>query len=73
MLHIDEKLTESVFNILCNALRDDGVLYASYKYGDGTQKKGDRLFNNYDESTFENVIDKGIELKPASSHNFAVL
>ena len=57
LLHIDKKLTESVFNILCNALRDNGVLYASYKYGKGTSILGDRYYNNYDETSFAEVID----------------
>ena len=57
LLHIDKKLTESVFNILCNALRDDGVLYASYKYGKGTSILEDRYYNNYDEISFAEVID----------------
>ena len=57
LLHIDKKLTESVFNILCNALRDDGVLYASYKYGKGTSILEDRYYNNYDETSFAEVID----------------
>ena len=57
LLHIDKKLTESVFNILCNALRDNGVLYASYKYGKGTSILEDRYYNNYDETSFAEVID----------------
>lgn len=57
LLHIDKKLTESVFNILCNALRDNGVLYASYKYGKGTSILEDRYYNNYDEISFAEVID----------------
>jgi len=57
LLHIDKNLTESVFNILCNALRDDGVLYASYKYGKGTSILEDRYYNNYDETSFAEVID----------------
>ena len=57
LLHIDKKLTESVFNILCNALRDDGVLYASYYYGKGTSILEDRYYNNYDETSFAEVID----------------
>ncbi|SVC34345.1 uncharacterized protein METZ01_LOCUS287199, partial [marine metagenome] len=57
LLHIDKKLTESVFNILCNALRDDGVLYASYNYGKGTSILEDRYYNNYDETSFAELID----------------
>ena len=57
LLHIDKTLTESVYNILCNALIDGGVLYASYKYGKGTSILEDRYYNNYDEKSFTEMID----------------
>ena len=57
LLHIDKTLTESVYNILCNALIDGGVLYASYKYGKGTSIVEDRYYNNYDETSFAEMID----------------
>jgi len=57
LLHIDKTLTESVYNILCNALIDGGVLYASYKYGKGTSIVEDRYYNNYDETSFTEMID----------------
>tara|TARA_B100000315_G_scaffold3596_1_gene3532 strand:- start:43 stop:636 length:594 start_codon:yes stop_codon:yes gene_type:complete len=57
LLHIDKTLTESVYNILCNALIDGGVLYASYKYGKGTSILEDRYYNNYDETSFAEMID----------------
>ena len=63
LLHIDEGSTEDVLSNLGKALKTDGCLYASYKYGNGIQTKGDRLFNNYDESTFEGVVDNVIELE----------
>jgi len=63
LLHIDKKLTESVFNILCNALRDDGVLYASYQYGKGISILEDRYYNNYDERSFAEVIENVNNLK----------
>lgn len=63
LLHVDEDSTEDVLSNLGKALKTDGCLYASYKYGNGTLIKGDRLFNNYDESTFEGVVDNVIELE----------
>jgi len=57
LLHIDKTLTESVYYILCNALMDGGVLYASYKYGKGTSILEDRYYNNYDEKSFTEMID----------------
>ena len=58
----DEEILTIIEN-LSRALKTNGCLYASYKYGNGTNTKGDRLFNNYDENTFENVIDNVIELE----------
>ena len=63
LLHVDEGSTKDVLSNLGKALKTDGCLYASYKHGNGTQIKGDRLFNNYDESTFEGVVDNVIELE----------
>ena len=57
LLHIDKTLTESVYNILCNALIDGGVLYASYKYGKGISILEERYYNNYDEKSFTEMID----------------
>ena len=57
LLHIDKTLTKSVYHILCNALIDGGVLYASYKYGKGTSILEDRYYNNYDEKSFTEMID----------------
>jgi len=63
LLHVDEGSTEDVLSNLGKALKTDGCLYASYKYGDGAQIKGDRFFNNYDESTFEEVVDNVVEFE----------
>ena len=63
LLHINESLTKDVLSKLGEALKVDGFLYASYKYGYGMQKKGERLFNNYDEVELRKVIDKVNELE----------
>ncbi len=61
-MDIDEDSAEDVLNNLDKASKSDGHLYVSYKNGNVTQTKGDRLFNNYDESTFQEVVDNVIEL-----------
>ena len=63
LLHVDKGSTEDLLSNLGKALKTDGCLYASYKYGDGAQIKGDRFFNNYDESTFEEVVDNVVEFE----------
>ena len=61
-MDIDEDSAEDVLNNLDKASKSDGYLYVSYKNGNGTQTKGYRLFNNYDDSTFQEVVDNVIEL-----------
>ena len=56
LLHIDESITKGVISKLGKALKKDGVLYASYKYGKGTYKNGLRFFNNYNERDFKKLI-----------------
>jgi len=67
LLHVDKGSTEDLLSNLGKALKTDGCLYASYKYGDGAQIKGDRFFNNYDESTFEEVVDNVVEFEIENS------
>ena len=56
LLHIEKKLTEKVLISLVNALKKNGVLYASYKYGANTSILEGRYYNNFDESSFGAVI-----------------
>lgn len=63
LLHVDKGSTENLLSNLGKALKTDGCLYASYKYGDGAQINGDRFFNNYDESTFEEVVANVVEFE----------
>jgi hypothetical protein len=45
-----------VLKRLWNALRVDGILYASFKYGEGIRIDKDRLFFNYEETTLNNLM-----------------
>ena len=56
LLHIEKNLTEKVLISLGNALKKNGVLYASYKYGANTSILEGRYYNNFDESSFGAVI-----------------
>ena len=56
LLHIEKILTEKVLISLGNALKKNGVLYASYKYGANTSILEGRYYNNFDESSFGAVI-----------------
>ena len=56
LLHIEKIFTEKVLISLGNALKKNGVLYASYKYGANTSILEGRYYNNFDESSFRAVI-----------------
>ena len=56
LLHINKNATVDVYNKLLSALKIEGILYASYKYGTNTMVKEERYFNNYDENSFSEMI-----------------
>tara|TARA_B100000378_G_C17870848_1_gene352018 strand:- start:16 stop:615 length:600 start_codon:yes stop_codon:yes gene_type:complete len=64
LLHINKNATVDVYNKLLSALKIEGILYASYKYGTNTMVKEGRYFNNYDENSFSEMIKniKSLEL-----------
>jgi len=64
LLHINKNATVDVYNKLLSALKIDGILYASYKYGTNAMVKEGRYFNNYDENSFSEMIKniKSLEL-----------
>lgn len=49
LLHVDADKIADAMNNIKNALKDNGVIYASFKYGEGTTSKGDRSFTNMNE------------------------
>ena len=56
LLHINKNATVDVYNKLLSALKIEGILYASYKYGTNTMVKEGRYFNNYDENSFSEMM-----------------
>ena len=62
LLHIENIITEKVLISLGNALKKNGVLYASYKYGTNTSILEGRYYNNFDESSFGAVIGNNEKL-----------
>lgn len=55
-MHISFAEIGGVLKRLWNALRVDGILYASFKYGEGIRIDKDRLFFNYEETTLNNLM-----------------
>jgi SAM-dependent methyltransferase len=58
LLHVPRTQINDVLVRLARALKLGGVLYASFKYGDGERVKGGRFFNSYNEDSFAAVMSK---------------
>jgi 2-polyprenyl-3-methyl-5-hydroxy-6-metoxy-1,4-benzoquinol methylase len=63
LLHVPKNKMKSVIDKLAEALKLDGILYASFKYGDKEEVRKGRLFSDYTESTFQALIKKISSLK----------
>lgn len=62
MLHVPKNNMINVLNKLCTALKPDGILYTSFKYGHGEIFKNGRLFSNFDEESFNAMLSDQKEL-----------
>lgn len=56
LLHVSFSEISEVLIRFLNALKEDGVLYASFKYGRGVRIDKERLFFNYEETTLNNLM-----------------
>ena len=63
LLHIPKAQIDDILNKLSNALKTQGVFYASFKYGEGETIERERLFNNYNEDTFQVLISSHPDFK----------
>lgn len=58
LLHVPMEDLPGIMQKMHNALKPSGVMYASFKYGDGTKQRGERLFSDFNEKSivplFEN-------------------
>lgn len=65
LLHVRRTEIEDTFNRLAKALKHDGILYLSFKLGDGEVFRHGRWFNNYSEDVFRKLVDniKGLEIE----------
>ena len=59
LLHVSMEELPSIIKKMNEALKRDGVMYASFKYGDGTKMRGERRFSDFNEKSivplFENA------------------
>lgn len=58
LLHVSKEDMGEVLHRLGHALKDDGILYASFKHGDEEKIVNGRLFNNYDEKSVNILINE---------------
>ncbi|MCD8195702.1 MAG: class I SAM-dependent methyltransferase [Lachnospiraceae bacterium] len=57
LLHVEKSEINSVMKKLKNALKQDGILYASFKYGTEERIMQGRLFNDYDERLLRVLLE----------------
>lgn len=62
ILHLPKKELLPVIQKMCEALKDNGVIYTSFKYGDFEGERNGRYFTDFTEKTFQEVIEKISEL-----------
>ena len=57
LLHVPYEELPDVMNKLNKALKPSGVIYVSFKYGDGKMTKGERTFSNFTEISVEKLLN----------------
>ena len=53
LLHAERNTIDLVIEKLRKALKEKGIIYASFKYGDGDRVQGDRYYNDQNEETIK--------------------
>lgn len=56
LLHVPEEDMVDVFRRLSRALKNEGILYASFKYGDFEGERNGRYFSDYTEERFAKLL-----------------
>ena len=56
LLHVPEKNLETVFVKFWHALKDNGILYASWKYGEAERQDGERFYCDMTEEKLKSVL-----------------
>ncbi len=58
ILHVPKKELPQIFLKMQQALKKDGVIYTSFKYGDGEGIRNGRYFSDYTEDTARRMIEE---------------
>lgn len=56
ILHLSKKELLPVIRKMCDALKDNGVIYTSFKYGDFEGERNGRYFTDFAEAAFDKFI-----------------
>ena len=56
LLHVGDNDLSDIFKKIHNALKEDGILYASFKYGDGKKERGERRFIDFTEESIKPIL-----------------
>lgn len=62
ILHLPKSELLPVIRKMCTALKDHGVIYTSFKYGEFEGERNGRYFTNFTETTFQDFIREIPEL-----------
>ena len=62
ILHLSKKELLPVIRKMCDALKDNGVIYTSFKYGDFEGERNGRYFTDFTEDTFDKFMKEIQEL-----------
>ena len=64
LLHVSKADMPTIMQLVSRAMKANGVLYTSFKYGSGEAYKGDRFFNSYTEDDITALLkDTGLQCK----------
>lgn len=59
LLHVHKEVMIETIYRLARALKHDGILYASWKYGDGEHYDNGRFFSDYKEESIKSLLLNG--------------
>ena len=57
LLHVELEKLPKILKKLYKALKDKGVMYASFKYGEGVAQRGERTFSNFTEYSAQKLME----------------
>ena len=63
ILHLPKKELRSVLQKMCIALKDNGMIYTSFKYGNFAGDRNGHYFTDFIEDSFQKIIADISELK----------